>query len=242
MSLETKYCDWYGCRKSENLVSVGENMVCEFHKNGGIFNTGDLFEQYVIIEEDFINIIKYIPLERENFKLVSPRFSDILIRCGVATEIFFREWLNHFEFSNRSDILKLREKKRLNINDFYKVFIDRIKNSQVYVRQLDEDIFPFVEWEEHVVPDWWDSYNNIKHHKADKQKNATLESALNALAALFLLHCKQADTFRYLCKYSNTNLITGMYIILNSIKTPLESKRFLFLYQIRKKSSSQSRI
>ena len=39
---------WNGCNISENLTLVDNNMVCDFHKKGGIFFTGELFEQYAI--------------------------------------------------------------------------------------------------------------------------------------------------------------------------------------------------
>jgi hypothetical protein len=225
MSLKSKTCEWNGCEVSEVLREIES-----------IFGTGDLFEQYAIIEEDFVNIIKYIPLEKENFDIYSPRLSDILIRCCVSIEIFFREWLNHYSFSKNEKIRELRDKRRLTINDFYIAFSDSLKDSNVYIRQLNSDLYPFKEWTENSAPKWWDSYNKIKHNKTEKHNNANLESALNALAGLFLLHCEQIDSLRYLYKYSSTSLITIQWVRLKYIKSPLESKRYLFLYKIRQTS------
>lgn len=226
-----KICDWYNCN-SIDLSEVGEFQICDYHKRGGIFMTGALFEQYAIIEEDFITILKYIPLEKDNFKIVSPRFSDLLIRSCVAIEIFFKEWLNHFVFSNNEEIRKLRKKKNLNIKDFQNIFSSILKLSKLHVRQLDDSIIPFEKWDEHISPNWWTCYNNIKHHNTEKETPATLEMALNSLAALFVLHCEQINCLTYLYKYSNSNLTSSTWSRLQSIKTPLESKRYLFLYKI----------
>ena len=229
-------CKWYGCSEMKDLTDIGNIQVCEFHRKGGIFSTGDLYEQYAIIEEDFINILKYIPLQEENFNVFSPRFSDILIRCCVAIEVYFREWLNHYEFSNNEKVQKIREKSKQNINDFCIAFSDRIKDCYLKTRQLNTDVYPFKNWTEHCIPNWWDTYNNIKHPSMENKNSASLEMALNALAALFLLHCEQTDSLTYLYKFSSTSLISRQWVRLNYIKTPLESRRYLFLYEIPQNS------
>ena len=236
METQEKNCDWNKCKVSEDLIAVETFNLCAFHKKGGIFNTGALFEQYAIIEEDFITILKYIPLQKENFGIASPRFSDLLIRCCVAIEIFFKEWINHYRYSENIDVIELRKKKKLNISDFNKVFSPILKDSKLFVRQLDEDIFPFENWEEHNAPSWWNCYNNIKHHNTEKENTATMEMAMNSLAALFILHCEQTDCLKYLYKFSSTNLISIQWVRLKYIKTPLESRRYLFLYKIPEKS------
>jgi hypothetical protein len=229
-------CQWYNCKNSQDLRKIDDFNVCSFHENGGLFGTGDLFEQYAIIEEDFVNILKYIPLDRDNFNIFSPRFSDILIRSCVSIEIFFREWLNHYSFTSNEKIEKIRIKKKLTINDFYNAFGDIMKQRSIYVRQLNCELYPFQDWTENKALNWWDTYNQIKHNKASKQNNANLESGLNALAGLFLLHCEQIDSLKYLYKYSSTSLITVQWVRLKYIKTPLEAKRYLFLYRIKQTS------
>ena len=36
--------------------------------------------------------------------------------------------------------------------------------------------------------DWWDVYNDLKHHKEDSFQNATLKNAVFSVAALYIIH------------------------------------------------------
>lgn len=110
-----------------------------------------------------------------------------------------------------------------------------IEKSNLKVRLLEDNIFPFRDWEVHAPLFWWQTYNSIKHGHGDSY-DTTLEVALNAIAALFLLHCEEIYSLDYLYRYSNTRLISGQRNRLHSIKSPLESRRFLFLYRIKEGS------
>ena len=62
---------------------------CEIHRRGGVFESGETYEQYQIIEQDFIDFIKIVPLNIEdNHKVYSPVLRDIIIRSCVQIELF----------------------------------------------------------------------------------------------------------------------------------------------------------
>jgi hypothetical protein len=46
---------------------------------------------------------------------------------------------------------------------------------------------PWEDWSGHSNPDWWRSYNNVKHQRDVYFHEATLRNAINALGALLLL-------------------------------------------------------
>lgn len=122
MNQNEKKCAWHGCNQLAMQSEENVLEVCEYHRQGGIFGRGTLFEQYAIIEEDFLRILKYVPLDKANFKLVSPRFSDILIRCCVNIEIFFKEWTDHIKYNETKFAIEIRKKKKKTINDFCVIF------------------------------------------------------------------------------------------------------------------------
>src|ERR1700757_956699 len=82
-------CQFIDCNEPLSQMSFD---YCEYHREGGMFGDGESYEQYQIIEQDFIDFIKVVPLEEAHFKVHSPLLRDIIIRTCVQIEIFFKEW------------------------------------------------------------------------------------------------------------------------------------------------------
>lgn len=210
---------------------------CDFHFNGGIFRSGELFDQYQVIEEDFINFIKIIPLNHDkNKEVYSPFLRDLIIRCCVQIEIFFKEW-GKFEYSD--ELLKLYNNKNSKgvrnwgFKHYFFLKEKHLSGRFLYVRDLDINISPFEEWTKDSPPKWWGVYNSIKHNGIEAEKRPNLEMGLNAISALFLLHCSNRHSRKYLEPFVNISVskkTSGkIQISFDRIKTPIDSKKFLFM-------------
>jgi hypothetical protein len=234
-------CKHIECPETNSLHSG----YCLTHYRGGIFASGETYEQYQIIEEDFIDFIKIVPLNiEENQKVYSPVLRDIIIRCCVQIELFFKEWTKfyctHPSFENQLKLYNTIDKKtglikgarNWNFRDYYKLKENFIKIRPIHVRELNIDIEPFKSWTSiEQIPEWWNVYNSIKHDGINSKKNVTLRIALESLAALFTLHCCNNHTRDYLKQYSSltgTNKLGRVKLKFDLITTPLDSKRYLF--------------
>jgi hypothetical protein len=58
---------------------------------------------------------------------------------------------------------------------------------EVFVPRYGLTLCPWDNWSNGTNPDWWRSYNNVKHERDAYFHEATLKNALNALAALLTL-------------------------------------------------------
>lgn len=231
------------CKHVECEIETSYLGYCKFHFKGGIFNTGQTYQQYELIEKDFIDFIKVIPLNEDyHLKVYSPILWDIIIRCCVQIEVFLKEWskflisenpsLKLFENYYKTTKNKLPKKARnWNFGDYFELFEAKyIKNRPVYVRYLNSYIYPFKDWTSSKPdgqPIWWSTYNAIKHDGYNNIKKANLENALNVLAALFNLHCQNRFSKEYLKQFSALEL-TKDKLSITGIKTPLDSKQYLF--------------
>lgn len=218
---------------------------CEGHRLGGIFSVGETYEQYQIIEQDFIDFIKIVPLNNENNQCVySPVLRDIIIRCCVQIELFFKEWCKFYctnkVFENQLKLYNTIDKKtnsirgarNWNFRDYYTLKENFIKFRPIHVRDLNADIEPFKSWtSSDNIPEWWDVYNSIKHDGLNSKSKVTLKIALESLAALFTLHCCNQHTNEYLKQYSSLKAsyrFGKIRLKIDQITTPLDSKRYLF--------------
>ena len=60
-------------------------------------------------------------------------------------------------------------------------------------------LIPWEDWNKSKNPDWWKSYNNVKHKRNDNFQNANLKNTINAVAGLFclVLYCFQSELYSY---------------------------------------------
>jgi hypothetical protein len=217
---------------------------CEFHTNGGVFGNGETYELYQIIEQDFIDFIKIVPInDPEHLKVHSPILQDIIVRCCVQIEFFFKEWAK-YSYSKFVDSDLLEKYKKIkkstgletgarawNFIDYFPFLKYEMISTKIYVRPLEKHIEPFREWTELKTPNWWNVYNGIKHDGINAKKEANLGMALESLAALFLIHCNNKYSRSYLLQFTvNKFLSQGTDFVLKKepISTPLDSKKYLF--------------
>ncbi|GAA0746246.1 hypothetical protein GCM10009431_22380 [Gaetbulibacter jejuensis] len=234
------------CKHIEcDIETEGYLGYCQFHFSGGVLGNGETYEQYEIIEQDFIDFIKIVPInETEHLKVHSPILRDIIIRCCVQIEVFFKEWAKYI-CSEHNDIelftlyhekyRKTQEFKKARNWNFRNYFIIKdtyIKSKPLFVRPMEKNIEPFDSWiTEEKIPDWWNAYNAIKHDGLNSKKMANLQNALDSLGALFTLHCANNYSKAYLKEFSSPKIINKLgklSVSFGQITTPLDSKKYLF--------------
>ena|ERR1035437_1453020 len=59
---------------------------------------------------------------------------------------------------------------------------------KVYVPRYSLEFVPWESWAKDESPDWWQSYNKVKHERNRHFNKATLNNALHALAALLAIN------------------------------------------------------
>lgn len=239
--MDTPKCKFLGCEENaENIYTKKFWSYCKFHRNGGCFGSGETYEQYQIIEQDFIDFIKYVPLQEEHLTVHSPVLRDIIIRACVQIEIFFKEWGKYKccedpECSLLKSYNKGNGKKERNWNFGDYFFLrDEFKDFySIHVLPISIDIIPFEDWKsEKAPPWWWNVYNGIKHNGHTVKKDANLKTAMYTLAALFLMHCINYRSKSYLNGFNYSNVKSESFgkAVMQTIDitTPLDSKRYLF--------------
>jgi hypothetical protein len=94
----------------------------------------------------------------------------------------------------------------------------RISAIKVYIQRYRLEFLPWGAWANNNNPDWWTSYNKVKHERNAHFNKATLHNALNALAGLLAMnyvHCrldrtKDEDTQRSRYQFKEKNITRYM--------------------------------
>jgi hypothetical protein len=234
-------CNFLGCADdAENQTKDSKSNYCKYHSNGGALGNGESYRQYQIIEEDFLNFIKVVPLVSEHFTVHSPTLRDIIIRTCVQIEIIFKEWgkQNCSYYWKDNPLLDKYNKNNKGVRNWkigdYHFLNEMFDDSHpVEILPLDIHIMPFRSWaSEKVPPNWWNVYNEIKHGGDNRSTNHNLLTALEALAALYLMHYTNEYSREYLSMFIINSVRTSGFAKLKSsnegFTTPIETKQYLF--------------
>ena len=173
-----------------------------------------IWNEYVYLEDDFIECIRYLPLVPTNYNVWSAHFADLIIRVGSVFDSFLKRAIfceslddvNHVKECREMYKLK-KEKKRtknIDIRDYYTIFeqLYDLSSKDVHNLHTFETVTPFSEWiDNYESLEWWDAYNALKHDRFANKEVATLEKTLNALGGLFLLNVLHLETALNLVDY-----------------------------------------
>ncbi|MBU7045429.1 MAG: hypothetical protein HXS54_03250 [Theionarchaea archaeon] len=153
-----------------------------------------LWRWYMEVEGRFNEYCEYVPLKEEHYKVWSLKLASIIIEICSILDSFFKvgsSWIfNYPEIESRKfgDEKKKIEADKTNIyiwKNIYDTFYS-LSEKEIHVIPLRKSIHPFGKWKDGSELEWWKSYNVVKHDRFRELERASLETALFALAGLFL--------------------------------------------------------
>jgi hypothetical protein len=179
------------------------------------FSRGLAWHRYESLEDEFLDVTKYFPFEKNHKAIWSEFFSDFLTKIGNSVDSFFRNMLKDKAFDTYPHVSAMKKRKK-DINYFRDFFepIYELSGAEVDIAYgltfYDTKYRPFEEFGKKKIPAWWNSYNHVKHTWFDCIEEATLENVVGALAGLFILNVLHLESREYLVKYQD--VIVGDYM------------------------------
>jgi hypothetical protein len=142
---------------------------------------------FIALERDLEVVSRYVEFCPANLNVFSIELAHLLFAaasevdvlakcvCKIAAPSAKCENINHY---------------REALNDPANIprGFDAVAKTQVSVGRYGLTFSPWENWLSGSNPDWWHSYNKVKHERNDHFHQATLQNALNALGALLILN------------------------------------------------------
>lgn len=192
-------------------------------------------EDYLLLEEEFLNFVKYVPLVINHDEVWSMKLANLLLLIGSSIDSFFKKsfhycltiltkeyyFNNHGNFHPRLvDFEKYQHQlrnDRTNMGSFRDVFKEfyEFSDEPVYILKTKRVLKPFSRWSQGQTPEWWKVYRDLKHDRIKNREKCTLNITLNALAALFFLNVYHVQSRKKLMEHRkviNSNLNIGYLI------------------------------
>jgi hypothetical protein len=135
---------------------------------------------YLALERDIDAVSRYVEFCEPNFSVFSIELAHLLFAAASEVDVVAKLLCELIDPTA----------KRSNINEYRAVLLPAIPGlptTEVNISRYGLRFLPWKNWTEDKNPDWWRSYNDVKHERNIHFNQATLKNALNALGALHIL-------------------------------------------------------
>ena len=139
---------------------------------------------FLALERDMELVSRYVEFSNSNFEVFSVELAHLLFAASSEVDVLAKLICKQVSPNANPD----------NINGYKPIILQAmpdLPDTEVFVPRYGLSFKPWLKWTGTSNPDWWRSYNKVKHERDAYFNQATLKNSLNALGALLLL------TFHY---------------------------------------------
>lgn len=135
---------------------------------------------FLALERDLEVVSRYIEFCPANFSTYSIELAHLLFAAASEVDVIAKSLCQIL--SPVSPCKNIDQYRTIITNG-----LPTLPAIQIFVPRYGHTLTPWDNWAHGTNPDWWHSYNNVKHERNKYFHEATLKNALNALGALLIL-------------------------------------------------------
>jgi hypothetical protein len=135
---------------------------------------------FIALEQDLELISRYIEFTESNFATFSIELARLLFAAASEVDVVAKLICEQAAPGQRC----------ANIDDYRAILLmhfAEVSRAIIHIPRYGISFAPWENWEADRNPDWWRSYNNVKHERNRHFPEATLRNALNAIGGLLIL-------------------------------------------------------
>ena len=153
---------------------------------------------FLALEKDLEATSRYIEFIEANFKTYSIELAHLLLASSSEIDVVIKGLC----------ALIAPDEERKNINDYREIIKSHLPefiNESIFISRYGISLKPWDNWLGEENPDWWRSYNNVKHERHMYFDQANLENVIRSMGALLITNFyfykkqyeqDQGDTFQ----------------------------------------------
>lgn len=140
------------------------------------------WEYFLAIEDDLMRtsrFVEFAPVSPEinNDKTYSIEFAQIILASASEFDVIAKMLCKEIS----------PQEKVKDIDDYCDVITghyEKFTTMEVPLPRYKRSLIPWADWKRDQSPNWWRSYNGVKHSRDKHYSKANLETALNSVAGL----------------------------------------------------------
>ncbi|WP_286241106.1 hypothetical protein [Neptuniibacter halophilus] len=134
-------------------------------------------EYYFSIESDLEYCARYVEFSETNFDTFSIEFARIIMAASAEIDTLAKELCKLIDSDSKAN----------NISKYAECIQSKYPNIcgvSLAIPRYGIKTQPWKDWSKNQSPNWWKSYNSIKHDRANEFHKASLKNAIDTLAGL----------------------------------------------------------
>lgn len=134
---------------------------------------------YLAIQKDLEKISRYIEFCNDNLNTYSVELAHILLSASSEVDVVMKQLCEIVAPGGTFE----------NINQYKAAITTHIPglvNEHIAIPRYGMTHKPWENWNRSQNPDWWRSYNRVKHYRNDHYSEANLKNTVNAVGALLI--------------------------------------------------------
>jgi len=161
---------------------VYENDKIKPSKNSKVINFGTPkhhWNYFLAIENDLEKLSRYIEFSESNLSTYSIELTHILLSASSEVDVIMKQICLLIHPGSTAN----------NINDYrdlIKPNLESLINEEIHISRFNLNYKPWENWNGDTNPNWWRSYNNVKHQRNNHFNEANLQNTINAVGALLI--------------------------------------------------------
>ncbi|MCH7827205.1 MAG: hypothetical protein IIC75_04405 [Bacteroidetes bacterium] len=134
---------------------------------------------YLALEKDLEVVARYIEFSESNWNTYSIELARLLLAVSSEVDVVIKEICKMLDPSARNNNI-VEYKKTI------KEYLPALISETVYLNRYGLKFQPWIKWDKQDSPNWWQSYNKVKHERNQYYEKANLQNILNAFGALLI--------------------------------------------------------
>ena len=145
------------------------------------------WQHFLALEADFAATSRYVEFSRQNFSAFSIEYAKLLLAVGSEVDVLCKIICENVDSSAKRDNM---DNYRLCLTAHTQIIFE-----EVLIRRHNLAFRPWTDMASGKNPDWWRSYNKVKHQRSSHFPEANLGNCANAISGLFtiVLYCHRAE-------------------------------------------------
>lgn len=135
---------------------------------------------FLALESDVERLARFVEFTSNNYETYSIEIAHLYLAAASEVDVVAKLLCSKMDPSTKATNM---DQYRLVLRPF----LPELENLLVCIPRYSLDIRPWSSWRTDENPNWWKSYNKVKHQRGEYLALANLENLLNAVAGLFLL-------------------------------------------------------
>jgi len=144
--------------------------------------TINYWNYFLALEEDLEQLSRFVEFNPDNFKTYSIELAQLLLTSSSEIDVLLKQICSLI--APKTKVKNIDDYRETLKNNLQTYIFDSFINEKIYIPRYHLVFTPWSLWKNDDVPEWWRSYNNVKHKRDSSFMEANLENVIKSIGAL----------------------------------------------------------